>query len=941
MNMFLKCALAVVIAASHAFAATAQVDWNRQLETDPAVVKGMLPNGITYYLRHNEEPKDRASFYIVRNAGALLEEDNQNGLAHFLEHMAFQGTKNFPGKGIIESLEKNGVSFGSNINAYTGHNETVYNISNVPVARESLLDTCLLVLHDWSYYLTLAEDEIDGERGVISEEWRTRRNSDFRIKGQIDPVLFKDSKYAVRDVIGSLDVIKNHTPRELRDFYHKWYRTDLEAVIVVGDFDMEKMESKVKQMFNSIPAVEHPAKRPFFAIPAHDDIRYVEATDPEAKGSTLTMYLVKEQPSAEEKQTAGYVRKEVMKQLFNLMASNRLRELTEDGGMSFLGATIGYGALVRGYDVYTVTATARGDNEAGAWEAILAENERICRYGFTADELERAKLTVASSLNQMGTRLDKLSNDLYAADMKNNFLEQTPMLAFTEYATTADQVLQTVTPNDIKAMVEAWNNGKNCTLAVTGETGKKHLTRDEMTAIMARVKTMQLEPYKDRLLDADLMDGVELKGGRIVSEKRIGKFDAVEWTLDNGVRVVFRTVSETTDAVNLMAYSEGGYSLYDDARMIPPAESLSNMANVFGVNRFSGTDLQRVLTGKTVSSGIVVNELQESVIGASLTADMETLFQLTYLRFAHPRFDERLLPVIIANNKEAVRQMAADPMRIMQDSTKLIRADYNPRGGLRNEAYLDAITMERLKQIHRERFGNAADFTFFIVGDVDEAAVRPLVERYLGSLPATGAAREHWVDRGVRPPKGRIEKRIGLALEVPKTTVVVNFEKEMKFTFERALCHQALCNILTARCMENIREKEGGTYGVSVNGLAQQMPCAAYKMNAQFSCDPERADRLKAQVYAEIDRVVNHGVSADELEKVVSAIRKQREEQPRSNVYWINVLRTYYYEHTDLTDPATFDDILDGLSPKDIRKYAREYFKHADVVDFMFTPLSD
>lgn len=940
MNRFLKYALAVLVVASHTLAAFAQVDWGRKLTTDPSVLKGVLPNGITYYLRHNEEPKHRASFYIVRNVGALLEDDNQNGLAHFLEHMAFQGTKNFPGKGIIESLEKNGVSFGSNINAYTGHNETVYNISNVPVERESLMDTCLLVLHDWSYYLTLDKDEIEGERGVITEEWRTRRTSDFRLGKLVDSVLFKGSKYAERDVIGSLDVIKHHTPDELRDFYHKWYRTDLEAVIVVGDFDVKMMEAKVKKLFAGIPAVEHPVERPFFAIPDHDDIRYVEATDAEAKGSTMTMYMRKSQLTTEEKQTAGYIRVSIMRRLFNIMASNRLSELSESKEMPFLGGSISYGELVRGYDTYTITATARGDSEADSWRAILTENERICRYGFTADELERAKLAIASTLNQVGERLDKLTNDQYAADMKNNFLEQTPLLTFTEYASAVEDVLQWVTTDDIADMVKAWNNGKNCTLTVTGESGKKHLTRDEMTSIMNEVKAMPLEPYKDRLVDASLMDGVTLEGGKIVSEKRLSAFDAVEWTLNNGVRVIFRRVDETANALDLVAYSEGGYSRCEP-ELIPAAESLGSIANVFGVGNFSGLDLQRVLTGKTVSSGLVVNELEESIMGSSLTSDAETLFLLTYLRFMRPRFDENLLSTIMANNKEAVRLMTNDPIRIMQDSTKRILADYNPRVWLRDEAYLDAITIDRLKKVYHNRFGNPSDFTFFIAGDISEAAVRPLVERYIGSLPASSVHKERWVDNGIRVPKGHVQKMIGLKLEVPKTTVVINYETEMKFTYKRALCHQVLCNILTSRCMENIREKEGGTYGVSVNGLAQQIPYNCFKMNAQFSCDPERADYLKSLVYAEIDKVKKEGVTFAELEKVVLSLRKEREEQPHSNAYWINVLRNYLYEGVDLTSPATFDDILDKLSVKDIQKYACGFFNNANVVDFTFIPLSE
>ncbi len=355
----------------------AQANLQAPLPQDPNVIIGKLPNGITYYLRHNAEPKDRASFYIIRNAGALLENDDQNGLAHFLEHMAFQGTKNFPGKGIITTLEKHGVAFGRNINAYTAHNETVYNLSSVPTDNPALLDTCLLILHDWSYYLTLDDEEIDNERGVISEEWRTRRTPGFRIQKQMFPVLFKDSQYAKRDVIGSLDVIKNFKYQTIRDFYHKWYRTDLEAIAIVGDFDVKQMEQRVKEILSKVPAVENPTPRPFFEIPPHDEIYYVLATDKEAQNSSIEIATVFPEISAKEKNTHAYLKENILNAFYNSMVRSRISELMQQANPPFLGGSISFGGFVRGYNAYSISATAKPNEEALALETILPYGAKL------------------------------------------------------------------------------------------------------------------------------------------------------------------------------------------------------------------------------------------------------------------------------------------------------------------------------------------------------------------------------------------------------------------------------------------------------------------------------------------------------------------------------------------------------------------------------------
>ena len=571
-----------------------QVDLQRPLPADPNTVVGKLPNGITYYIRHNEEPKDRASFYIIRNVGALLENDDQNGLAHFLEHMAFNGTKNFPGKGIITTLEKYGVTFGGNINAYTAQNETVYNISAVPATDVRLLDTCLLILHDWSYYLTLDGDEIDAERGVISEEWRTRRTPQFRLLAQTLPVLFKDSKYAERDVIGDLDIIKNFKHQTIRDFYREWYRTDLEAIAVVGDFDVARMEQRVKEIFSSIPTVENPKPRPFFEIPGHEEIYYCLATDKEVQQSSVSITTILPGMKAEEKQTHQYLKSNLLVTLCNSMIGARIGELMQQPNPPFLGGSIGFGGFMRGYDSYDISVTAKPNGEAEALEAILTENERVRRYGFTPTELERVKTNLLVGLESSYKVKDRTPNESFIKSMQAHFLEQKPMVSFDYYYDFMTRLIPTITVEDVNAKFAEGNVAHNRTVVVSGPSeGVTHLTREEVLAVMDKVAQSEIAPYQDEMVGGTLI-GEELPGSKVVAEKALPAFDAVEWTLGNGAKVVFRKAGYEKDTVSLTAYSKGGTSLYD-TDLLPSASNAAGFASASGVGDFDVIALGKLL----------------------------------------------------------------------------------------------------------------------------------------------------------------------------------------------------------------------------------------------------------------------------------------------------------------------------------------------------------
>ena len=913
----------------------AQSPWQDAVPQDPNVIVGKLENGITYYIRHNEEPKGRASFYIIRNAGALLETEEQNGLAHFLEHMSFQGTKNFPGKAIISSMEKYGLAFGRNINAYTAHNETVYNISSVPTESESLLDSCVLMLHDWSYYLSLEESEIDAERGVIAEEWRTRRTPDFRIKSQFFPVLFKGSMYAVRDVIGSLDVINHFDYQTIREFYHKWYRTDLEAVAICGDFDVKKMEDRVKRILSKVPAVDNPKPRPFFEIPYHEEMYYSLATDKEVQSSTIDLTTVFRGPTAEQKNTHVYMKENLLISLYNNMASARINEIMRQANPPFMAGSLGYNGLVRGYEAYSIKTVAKPNKEALAFESILKENKRILDHGFTASELERAKMYLMGGVASSYQAKNQVSNDSYVNLMKAHFLDDEPMIPIDYYYGFVRAVLPSITVEEVNALAKKWNVKGNRTVMVSGPTeGVYHLTETEVKEIMAKVERASIEPYKDAVGNGVLFSE-ELKGGKVVQTKLVPELQATEWTLDNGAKVVFRKADYEKGDVALYGYSEGGTSLFKNIEMLPAASEVSGFVRAFGLGDYDAVTLDKILTGKMAFCDVSINSTSETVNGGCIPKDFEIMMQLLYMKFEHPRFDQKMYESIMSNQRMMVSAAQKDPQKMMQDSVQLIMSGHHPRVQLFGEKYLDQMTLEKMEQAYRDRIQDASDFTFFIVGDIDENKVKHLVEKYIGSINSS-YRREQMVDNQVSQPKGKVVRDIYIPLETSKSTVIATFKKKMPYTMYNILCSEVLRGILEKRYIENVREKEGGTYGVSVATSNEVKPVSFYTMTMSFECDPDKADYLKSLIYLEIEKLKKTAPTQEELKKVVSNVLKNRELSKPHNKFWMHAVRTYYITGINIVDPQKYEEVLEKMSPKDIQKFTKAMFKDADLVDITF-----
>lgn len=933
----LKTAIVLSMMILMSISAFAQIDLNTPIPMDKNYRIGKLENGLTYYIRSNKEPKERASFYIMRNAGALLENDEQDGLAHFLEHMAFNGTKNFPDKGIIKTLERHGVAFGSNVNAYTSQEETVYNLSDVPSTDGTLVDTCLLVLRDWASYLTLADAEIDNERGVIGEEWRTGDNSGTRMRNTINAVLLEGSQFAKRDVIGDPEVVKNFKYKTLRDFYHDWYRTDLTAIVVVGDINVDEMEAKIKDIFSPLEAVKNPLPRPVFSIPERTDIGYVLATDKEATSSNISIYMIdKDSPD----KTIGDIKNSFIQGFYNGILSARVSEQVQQGNPYMMQGGAGQSGFVRGHKAYYISAAARPNLEAESIESVYTEVERMRRHGATKTELERMKMSNITNLDSYYKQKDKIANEDYVNEVKGLFLEGSIPVDIEYYYPMAKEIISSITVDDVNNFAKNAVTKKNMVITITGPSeGAKHATKDEILNAFAKVEAAEIAAYQDNAGGESLIDAAALKGSAIVKTKKLPVFNGVQWTLANGAKVIYAKADYDKNQVGVQAVSYGGSSLYGP-EMLPSVGAVGLVSN-YGLGEYDAITLGKMLAGKQASTGFKIGGLSESVSGGSSPEDFELMMQMLYMRFEQPRFDAQVFQSQMDRQFAQISQRNNNPMTMVQDSMSMISTNYHPRTLIMNEDYLKKISLEEIEKIYRDRIQDASDFTFYIVGNIDEDAVKPMVEKYIGSISSKNR-KETWVDHNVSQAKGKTVKKIVVPFNTPKAMVSVMFVKPMKSTPKNELTMSVLNGILDLRYTENIREKEGGTYGVGVRGSVSDKPKNKAVVSMGFDCDPEKAEHLKSLLYTELETIKTKGVTQAELDNVVKSLIKNNQQGKESNSYVMGVLMNYNENKIDSTDPKNFDVILNKLTPADIQKFAKIMFDDkTDILDFIFTSNTD
>jgi len=932
MKKLITTSLVILMGAITMFAA----EGDDKVPLDPNVRYGVLENGMTYYVRSNNLPEDRADFYIVFNVGAILENDDQDGLAHLTEHMAFNGTKNFPKKGVLDFLERNGVAFGHNVNAFTSLDVTAYNLNDVPLTNEFVIDSSLLVLHDWSNYVAFEDEEIDAERKVVHEEWRTRRSADFRMMKELMPTIYKDSKYAKRDVIGSLDVIDNCSYETLRSFYRDWYRPDLEAIIIVGDFDVDVMEKKVIKLFSQVPKAVDPKERPTFEIPDNKEPLVGIATDPEAQRNTVQVYFKHDIIEPADK-NVDYMRELLVRRLYNSMINTRLNELVQKENPPFIVGYSAYTGMTRSKDAFMAVAFARDNEILTALNSVLEENERVRQHGFTQGEFDRTKMDVMRSYEKAYKEKDNQKNNDYVWEYFSNYLTNEPSPGIDYEYEFAKMTIPQITLEEINKLPAQWITNENVVVSITGleKEGVALPTKEEVLTVIDDVKGKKLDAYVDDVTDKPLV-AVVPPASPIVNTEVLEELGVTIWTLKNGAEVIVKKTDFKEDEILFQAYSFGGSSLID-LEKLPSADMTTTMVSQFGVGEFDNITLDKMMAGKVLRLNPYITTTTEGFSGSTSPDDLETFMQLLYLKLEQPRYDEQAFGAFLGRMKAWLQNTSTDPRTVANDSIQFLMADRNPRRAPMNTDKLNKVEFETVREIYNDRFNDGADFRYYFVGNVDEQKLKALVETYIGGL-SNEARNENWKDNGVRPPKNDTKNVFNISMETPKATVFVNYNGKFKYNAENLVYLSAVKYILSLRYTETIREEEGGTYGVGVWTSASKYPYEGFKVNMKFDCDPERAEALKSIVFDEVNKFGEEGPKEVDVTKTIEYFIKTREEDLKENRFWLSSLVSMDKFGLNTINKANYEDIVKGMTVKKLQKFAKNLFDESNNVEVVMLP---
>lgn len=916
---------------------TAMAQQNPPQPVDPNVRKGTLENGLTYYIRQNKLPENRADFYIAQKVGSMQEEDNQSGLAHFLEHMAFNGTKNYPGKSMLNYLQDNGIKFGTNINAYTSFDETVYYLTDVPTTNEKLVDSVLLVLHDWSNGILLEDEELEKERGVIREEWRTRGGAQFRLWEKMLPVMYKDSKYARRLPIGSIDVINNFKPDEIRTYYKKWYGPDLQGIIVVGDFDADNMEAKVKELFGKIPARENSAAREYFPVPDNDTPVVSIATDPEATRTQL-MVFYKHDPTPDEIKLsqAGLVINYI-KSAASMMISDRFREIIQKPNAPFTSAYAYDGEyfVAKTKDAWTVVGGSADDKIKDAIAAMIRETERVKRFGFTASEYERARTNILKQYENEHNNRDKERNDQYSQEYVSSFINSEPIPGIEYEYNMMNMIAPNIPLEAINQTVAQLIGDKNMVISVSGpeKEGLVYPSADELIAVIDGVKAENIEAYREEVSNEPLIAAPPTPG-KITRTEKDDVLDATVWTLQNGMKVILKPTDFKDDQIVMTGTSAGGYSHYAGEDPIN-AKMMSSIITLGGVGHFSATNLTKALAGKTASARPSVSLTTQDFNGSSSIKDFETMLQLVYLYFTAPRSDDDAFQSFLQRMETQLRNQEAEPMVAFGDAaTKALYGD-NPLTKRTRVEDLAGIDYKRIMEMYQQQFRNPGSFTFTFVGNIDEAKVKPLIERYLASLPGQ-AVKGDFVPVPMDFVKGKSENIFRREMQNPKASVFIASTGNIERNQENMLLMSMFDQILDIVYTEKVREEEGGTYGVYTQGGISRYPKGQSSLQIIYDTDPAKMESLNAIIHRELKSVADNGPRAADFSKVKEYMLKQYNENLKENSYWLNVLDTKYFYGEDTH--SHYLNTLNAITADDVKDFAEKFLSQGNEAVVVMMP---
>jgi zinc protease len=900
---------------------------------NPDVLYGKLDNGLTYYIYKNSLPKERAMFYLVVNAGAINENESQNGLAHFCEHMAFNGTKAFPDKGILNYLQSIGVSFGGGLNAYTSSALTCYTLNNIPTVREGYIDSTLLILREWATNVTYSDEEINKERGVIHEEWRTGGGAGLRMSKITNPVLYEGSKYANHNTIGDVNVIDNFAPDFLRAYYKKWYRPDLQAVIVVGDIDKEAIKKKIVKLFSDIPKNKTKPEDVKTLVKDNKDLLVTIATDKEA--TNLSIQMVFKHPGTEIKDL-NYMKGRLVNSLYNIMLSQRFSEIIQKENPPMLSAYSGYGSLTKYQDSYMIYVNALNVDPIRSFKAALTENERVKRFGFTASELERAKKNMLVSYENSYNERDKRLSNSVIGEYLSNFTSGNPAPGITYTYELVKTYIPTVTLEQVNSLAKTWMTDENQVIVVTGpeKEGVKIPAESELRVAKAEVMSSVIEPYVEKVLPTTLISG-ELKGSPIVKEEYIKEIDGTKLTLANGATVWLKYTNNKADEISLHAVSKGGTSLIA-TEDLASASIAATAKSLCGIGEFSYQDLRKFLAGKNVSANAIISELEEGIYGTSSVKDVETMLQLFYLAFTPVRHDDEVLKSSIQRGKASLTNRNANPNNVFSDTLSMLLSNYSPRTLLQNAEYYDKINIEKAYSIADDRYKDAGDFYFVFVGNIDLNTMKPLIEKYIGSIP-DDPREETWIDHKIWPKREHFVKKIYVEMKDPKAMNYVYFCGEMPYTPENIEYINALRYILNMRYVESIREKESGTYGVGVSCFSNARPAHTYRVSMNFTCAPERADYLRGLLLDELNNIKTKGVTEVEVNMTRENFLKEDAERMKTNSYIMDRVKCYINNNLYTPLPENSTEIYKNLDGKKIQEMANKIFKD-NYFEFVMMP---
>jgi zinc protease len=904
----------------------------QQLPADPHVVTGTLPNGLRYYVRENRRPEQRAELRLVVNAGSILEDDDQLGLAHFVEHMAFNGTRNFEKQELVAYLESIGMRFGADLNAYTSFDETVYMLQ-VPTDSMAPLVQALQILEDWAHGITFDAAEIEKERGVVMEEWRLGQGAGERLRKQYFPTLFRDSRYAERLPIGTPAVLETFTREQLVRFYHDWYRPDLMAVVAVGDFDAAVVERLIRDRFGRMPAASSPRVRATYPVPGHAETLVAIATDPEATGTIVEVDW--KLPPQEQGTVAGF-RHALAGQLHGRMLNARLAEITQRADPPFIGAGSSRGNLIRTRDVYALGAAVQDGGAERGLHALLTEAQRVVRHGFTASELERQKANVLRGFERAFAERERTESGMLAAEYVRAFLHDEAIPGIEAEHELARQLLPAITLAEVNALSGAWMTGSSPVVIVTApeREGVPLPTQRSLLDVFDAVTAADIAAYDDVVSDLALLP-VPPVAGHITASRPVPGTGATLLELSNGARVFLKPTDFKNDQVLMGAYSPGGLSLVDDS-VYASATFAAQLVSLSGVGELDAIQLEKVLAGRAAGVRAAPGEFSEGMSGSASPRDLETLFQLAHLHFTAPRSDSVAFESFMSRMRAALANRGASPEAAFSDTFAVTLWQGHPRARPQDVAVLDEVDRDTAFRIFRDRFADAGDFSFVFVGTFDTDSILPLVETYIASLPSAGRV-EQPRDTGMRPVRGVVEKVVRRGVE-PKSQTRITFTGAFDNTPQDRLSMALLVEVLDMKLRDVLREDLGGTYGVSVSHAVQRFPEGRYSLSIAFGAAPGRLEELVATVFTVLESVKADGPDATALANAREQQRRAFETNLRRNEYWLSLLLRQSETGEPAADALAFPQRLDAVTAAQVQDAARRYLDTENYVRVSLVP---